>query len=59
MTCVCECFQSHCHILKELHEFLRMMDAITIFGESIFIFRFVGYGLVSESVGLGTHLRRW
>jgi hypothetical protein len=21
MTCVFECFQSHCHILKELHEF--------------------------------------
>jgi hypothetical protein len=25
MTCVFECFQSHCHILKELHEFLCMM----------------------------------
>jgi hypothetical protein len=31
MTCVFECFQSHCHILKELHEFLHMMGAITIF----------------------------
>jgi len=30
-TCVFECFQSHCHILKELHEFLHMMGAITIF----------------------------
>jgi hypothetical protein len=31
ITCVFECFQSHCHILKELHEFLHMMGAITIF----------------------------
>jgi hypothetical protein len=54
MTCVFECFQSHCHILKELHEFLCMMDVITSFGES-----FVGYGLVSKSVGLGPHRRRW
>jgi hypothetical protein len=30
-----------------------MIDAITIFGENIFIFSFVGYGLVSKSVGLG------
>ncbi len=59
MTCVFECFQSHCHILRELHEFLCMMDAITSFGESIFIFCFVGYGLVSKSVGLGPHWRRW
>jgi hypothetical protein len=29
--CVFEFFQSHCHILKELHEFLHMMNAITIF----------------------------
>jgi hypothetical protein len=41
MTCVFECFQSHCHILKELYEFLCMMGAITIFEESIFIFSFV------------------
>jgi hypothetical protein len=40
MTCVFECFQSHCHILKELHE-LHMMGAIIIFGEDIFIFNFV------------------
>jgi hypothetical protein len=34
MTCVFECFQSHCHILKELLEFLHMMGhAITTFGE--------------------------
>jgi hypothetical protein len=41
MTCVVECFQSHCHISKELHEFLQMMGAIIIFGENIFIFSFV------------------
>ncbi len=41
MTCVFECFQSHCHILKELYDFLCMMGAITIFEESIFIFNFV------------------
>jgi hypothetical protein len=41
MTCVVECFQSHCHISKELHEFLHMMGAIIIFGENIFIFSFV------------------
>jgi hypothetical protein len=53
MTCIFECFQSHCHILEELHEFLRMKDAITIFGENIFKFSFVGYGLVTKSVGFG------
>jgi hypothetical protein len=31
VTCVFECFQSQCHILKELHEFLGMMGAITMF----------------------------
>jgi hypothetical protein len=41
MTCVFECFQSPCHILKELHEFLHMMGAIIIFEEYIFIFNFV------------------
>jgi hypothetical protein len=41
MACVFECFQSYCHILEELHNFLCMMGAITIFGESIFIFSFV------------------
>jgi hypothetical protein len=59
MARVFECFQSHCHILKELHTFLCMMGAITIFGESIFIFSFCSYGLVTKSVGLGAHLRRW
>jgi hypothetical protein len=34
MTCVFECFESHCHILKELYEFLWMMSAIIIFEES-------------------------
>jgi hypothetical protein len=42
MTCVFECFQLHCHILKELHELLCMLGAITIFGENSFIFRFMG-----------------
>jgi len=41
MTCVFECFQSHCHILKKLHEVLPMMGAIIIFKENIFIFSFV------------------
>jgi hypothetical protein len=29
--CVFECFQSHCHILKKLHEFVHMVSAIIIF----------------------------
>jgi hypothetical protein len=37
MTCVFECFQSHCHILKELHEFLGMRGAISMFGKNSFI----------------------
>jgi len=41
MTCGFECFQSHCQILKELHEFLCMMGAIIILGENIFGFCFV------------------
>jgi hypothetical protein len=56
MACVFECFQSHCHILKELYKFLHMMGAITICEENIFISSF---GLVTKSVGLGAaHLRR-
>jgi len=51
MTCVFECLQWHCHIFKELHEFL--MGAITIVGESSFIFNFVIYGLVTKSLGVG------
>ncbi len=51
--CVFEFFQSHCHILKELHEFLCMMSAIIIFGEINFIFSFVGYGLVLKSLEVG------
>ncbi len=39
--------------LKELHEFLCMMSAITIFEESCFIFSFVSYGLVTKSFGIG------
>jgi hypothetical protein len=41
MACVFECFQSHCHSLKELHKFLYMMGTIAIFRENIFIFSFV------------------
>jgi hypothetical protein len=42
MICVFECFQSHCHILKRLHEFfLRMMGAIINFEKNIFIFTYV------------------
>ncbi len=58
-ACVFECFQSHCHILKELHNFLPMMGAIIIFGESIFIFSFVIMNLITKSVALGADLRRW
>ncbi len=50
MTCVFECFQSHCHILKELHDFLCMMGAITIFGKNSFRFRFVDYGQMTKSL---------
>jgi hypothetical protein len=50
-TCqVFECFQSHCHILKKLHEFLNMMSAIFIFEKNSFIFSFVGYGLITKSL---------
>jgi len=45
MTCVFECFQSHCHILKECHDFLHMMGFLKHLGS--FIFSFVGYGLVT------------
>jgi len=51
LTCVSECFQSHCHTFKELHEFL--MCAVTIGGETRFIFSFVRYGLVRKSLGVG------
>jgi hypothetical protein len=36
MTCLFECFQSHHHILQELHEFLSIMSAITMFKKSSF-----------------------
>ncbi len=35
------------------------MGAIPIVGEVSFIFSFVSYGLVTKSLGLGAHLRRW
>ncbi len=56
MTCVFECFQSHCHILKKLHKVLCMMGALTIFGEISFIFNFVTYGLVTKSPRVGVHI---
>jgi hypothetical protein len=54
MTWKFECFQSHCHILKELHEVLGTMCALTIFGEGSFVFSFglfwgVSYELVTKS----------
>jgi hypothetical protein len=57
ITCLFEFFQSHCHILKELHEFSHMMDAIITFEKSILISSFVGYGLVTKSVDFRAHLR--
>jgi hypothetical protein len=47
-----EFFQSHCHILKELLEFLCMMSAITNFGKNSSIFSFVDYELVTKSLGV-------
>jgi len=52
-----ECFQSHYHILKELHEFLCMMGAITIFGKNSFIFNFGGYELMTKSFRDRVHIR--
>ncbi len=51
MTCVFECIQSGGRILKELHNFLCMTGAITIFGKNSFRFNFVDYGLVTISLG--------
>jgi hypothetical protein len=51
VTSAFECFQSHCHIFKKIHVFF--MGAITIVGESSFIFSFVSYGLVTKSLGVG------
>ncbi len=42
MIFVFVCFQSHCHILKELHEFLHRMGAITIFEKNNLIFNCCG-----------------
>jgi len=38
-------------MLKKLHDFLCMMNAITIFEESSFIFSFVSYGSMTKSFG--------
>jgi hypothetical protein len=51
MTYVFECFQSHCHIFKTLHEFF--VGAITIVLQNSFIFSFMSYGLVIKSLGVG------
>jgi hypothetical protein len=57
MICVFECFQSHHHILKELHEyFLHMMGAIIISEKSSFMFYFVCYGLMTKSLGGWVHI---
>jgi len=48
--CVFECFKSHCHILKTLHEYL-CSALVTFFGEGNFIFNFLGYGFVRKSFG--------
>ncbi len=50
------CLQSHCHIMKELHDFLCMMGAITIFGKNSFIFNFEGYELVTKSLRDWVHI---
>ncbi len=47
MTCIFECFQSHCQVLKKYKNFCT----IIIFGEGSFMFSFVGYGLVKKSFG--------
>ncbi len=58
MGCAFECFQSHCHIFKELYEFLCMMDALNIFGEDSFIFSFVTYRLMTKSLGVGCTFKK-
>jgi hypothetical protein len=54
MTCAFECFQSHSDIFKKIHVFL--MGAITIVGESSFMFSFVSYGLVTKLLGVGCNI---
>ncbi len=50
ITCVFECFQSHYHIFKKIHEFFNMMGVITMFGKKIVSCNFVGYGLAPKSL---------
>jgi hypothetical protein len=52
----CECFQSYCHIFKELDEILCMMGDITIFEKNSFIFNFGGYELVTKSLRGWVHI---
>jgi hypothetical protein len=58
MRCAFECFESHCHILRELYDFLCMMGALTIFGEDSFIFSFVTYRLMTKSLGVGCTFKK-
>jgi hypothetical protein len=54
MTCVFECFQSHGHILKKIHEFFVYDGCHNHFWrkkKKKFIFNFVDYGLVTKSLG--------
>ncbi len=53
MTCIFESFQSHCHNLKELHEFLHMMGVITIFGKNSFIFNFLWIIWIGDKITWG------
>jgi len=48
---VFECFQSHFHILEELHEFLCMRGVLIIFEKEISYLNSVSYGLVTKSFG--------
>jgi hypothetical protein len=53
MTFAFEFFWSHCHIFKELDEFLGTMGNLIIFREGNFMFSVLGYGLVTKSLGVG------
>jgi hypothetical protein len=53
MTCAFECFQSHCHILKELHEFLGMRGAISMFWKNSFILWVMDWW--QSHLGFGAH----
>ncbi len=50
INCKFECFKSHCHILKELHEFLCRMNTLTIFGEGSIVFIIIIIIIISYSM---------